>query len=172
MSAPTTRREALIALAITGAATAAPAALLAKGHSHREAWDAAMTRWHKARAVERAADHRWQAAADTYADITGKHPLKPVSEGGIIRVLDEPGRLSGFTQADHVVEAASEALSAVSRELILLQAPDSEALLWKLDHLFGSEAMTGEETHAPGYCLAWMDAVMDDARRLLTVGRA
>ena len=50
--------------------------------------------------------------------------------------------------------------------LIKMPAPDHAAFLWKLEQLFGPEARDAED-YSPGWCAEWMNAVMDDARRLL-----
>lgn len=54
----------------------------------------------------------------------------------------------------------------VESTLIEMPAPDRSALLWKLERLFGPEAWDGDD-FSPSWCAKWMNAVMDDARRLL-----
>lgn len=67
------------------------------------------------------------------------------------------------------LDKLSDELSDAQTRLLKVPAPDGEALLWKLDHLFGEE-QTGD------YCDAWsMDLInplLADARRLLSQGRA
>jgi hypothetical protein len=56
----------------------------------------------------------------------------------------------------------SEATDAV----ISTPAPDGQALLYKLEYLYGTEAR-GSGGSGPSYCAEWMDAFMADAYRLL-----
>jgi hypothetical protein len=50
--------------------------------------------------------------------------------------------------------------------LILMPAPDQTALMWKLEHLFGPETRKPED-YCDAWCAEWINAVMDDAGRLL-----
>jgi hypothetical protein len=52
-------------------------------------------------------------------------------------------------------------------DLITMPAPDLSALLWKLDRLFGEGGGRSTGDSGDAYCGEWIDAVMDDARRLL-----
>lgn len=56
--------------------------------------------------------------------------------------------------------------TALESELILMPAPDSSALLWKLEYLFGSPARS-EDDYCDSWCAEWMNQVMSDVRRLL-----
>lgn len=53
------------------------------------------------------------------------------------------------------------------RELVIKPAPDLAALLWKLEYLFGAEARKDDE-FCDSWCPEFVNALMDDARRLLT----
>jgi hypothetical protein len=59
--------------------------------------------------------------------------------------------------------------TALESALILMPAPNSSALLWKLEYLFGSPARS-EDEYCDSWCADWMNQVMSDIRRLL--GRA
>jgi len=65
-------------------------------------------------------------------------------------------------ESDRLCDAQCE----IESTLIQMPAPDRAALLWKLEHLFGPETR-GENEYSDGWCAAFMNAVMDDARRLL-----
>lgn len=53
-------------------------------------------------------------------------------------------------------------------DLIVMPAPHASALLWKLEHLFGPESREKDDFSA-SWCAQWINAMMSDARRLLTV---
>lgn len=55
---------------------------------------------------------------------------------------------------------------SLESDLILMPAPDQTALKWKLEHLFGPETRKPED-YCDAWCAEWINAVMDDARRLL-----
>lgn len=59
-----------------------------------------------------------------------------------------------------------DAHGAIESTLIEMPAPDQSALLWKLERLFGPEAWDSDD-FSPSWCAKWMNAVMEDARRLL-----
>ncbi|NIJ07610.1 hypothetical protein FHS31_001206 [Sphingomonas vulcanisoli] len=52
-------------------------------------------------------------------------------------------------------------------DLIAIPAPDHAALLWKLEHLYGPSARAYDGS-GPTYCAEWVNALMNDARRLLS----
>ncbi len=86
------------------------------------------------------------------------------------RKVEEHGRDTSYTQAAERNDRLDEARYNAKWELIRTPAPDGEALLWKLETLFGPDASHdgsvtpwSEEAIAP---------VMADARRLLSHGRA
>lgn len=72
----------------------------------------------------------------------------------------------GLDQAGAEADRLSEIQCDIETQLISTPAPDHAALLWKLDHLFGAEARD-PDGYSPSWCAAWIEAVMDDARRLL-----
>lgn len=72
-----------------------------------------------------------------------------------------------FEQSEANGEAANDAESA----LLVTAAPDREALLYKLERLFGPE-VRDEEGFADAWCPEWVNAFMADARLLLPQGRA
>lgn len=63
------------------------------------------------------------------------------------------------------LDAISDRFADIASAMITTPAPDRPALLFKLEHLFGDDPTAG-------YCAEWMEAVMADAHRLLSVGRA
>lgn len=65
-------------------------------------------------------------------------------------------------ESDRLCDAQCE----LEGTLIQMPAPDRSALLWKLEHLFGPETR-GDDQYSDGWCAAWMNVVMDDARRFL-----
>ena len=77
----------------------------------------------------------------------------------------------GMDEAENKWEALGERMAEAEGALIEMPAPDMEALLWKLDHLFGP-AIHGTENYSNSYCSAWINAVVADARRHLASGRA
>ncbi len=86
------------------------------------------------------------------------------------RKNEEHNRATGYTQAAERNDRLDEARYNAKWDLIRTPAPDGEALLWKLETLFGPDACHdgsvtpwSEEAIAP---------VMADARRLLSHGRA
>jgi hypothetical protein len=54
----------------------------------------------------------------------------------------------------------------IESKLIAMPSPDRSALLWKLEHLFGPDAWDSDD-FSPSWCAKWVNAVMEDARRLL-----
>jgi hypothetical protein len=66
---------------------------------------------------------------------------------------------------DAATDAALDRYSAAESALITMPAPDTAALHWKLERLFGEEADGGQDAGA--YCNEWITALMADARRLL-----
>lgn len=72
----------------------------------------------------------------------------------------------GFDATGEESDRLCDAQCAVEGSLIEMRAPDRSALLWKLERLFGPEAWDGDD-FAPAWCAKRMNAVMEDARRLL-----
>ncbi len=86
------------------------------------------------------------------------------------RKVEEHGKNTSYTEAAERNDRLDEASYNAKWDLIRTPAPDGEALLWKLETLFGPDACDNgsvtpwsEEAIAP---------VMADARRLLSKGRA
>ena len=161
-----TRREALAGLATAAALGAMPAAALGHSLTDRSTWDAAMREYVAAKASADATRKRWHAAADTYKGLTGHLPW------AIGHDEDKAvSRLTGFAQLEHVIDDVAERECDAAARLVKMPAPDGEALLWKLEHLFG-EVERDDGGYGASYCGEWMDAIMSDARRLLITGRA
>lgn len=78
------------------------------------------------------------------------------------RVCESLGTDAAGAESDRLCDAQC----AIEGTLIEMPAPDCSALLWKLERLFGPEAWDGDD-YSPSWCAKWMNAVMDDARRLL-----
>lgn len=73
----------------------------------------------------------------------------------------------GLDAAEARWEAADDELTAAEEALVMLPAPHGEALLWKLELVM--EVSNGSSA---GWDEKWVDAIMADARRLLSAGRA
>jgi hypothetical protein len=164
MSAPeSARREALAAFAIAPVIAAAPAVALAKGVD-RSAWNAAVAAYEKADADADKAIARWDRARDTYIALTGREPgHEPHDEA--------TARLCGFTQLNSTIDEWGDRVGDAVERVLQLPAPDNEALLWKLEYLFGKELDDGGASTACWSAEAFAPT-MADLRRLLTVGRA
>ena len=80
--------------------------------------------------------------------------------------LDARKRL-GYDAATDEVERRCDWMCDRESELIKLPAPDCTALLWKLERLFGP-AVRNEGDYCDSWCPDWINAVMDDARSLLS----
>jgi hypothetical protein len=78
---------------------------------------------------------------------------------------------TGAEAADDRTEALADAESEAWNTLLLTPAPDQQALLYKLDLLF-CEDRGGNDDYSDSWSMKLIDAVMADARRLLTQGRA
>ncbi len=87
------------------------------------------------------------------------------------RLKAEAEEVSGYNAASDKSDELSDAAVSAWSDLIRMPAPDTEALLWKIETLFGPDGRDGE-----GFGDAWsgevLDAVMLDARRLLSARRA
>lgn len=78
------------------------------------------------------------------------------------------GVRTGFAAAGDRVDEALAAVDDIESELLRMPAPDGEALMWKLEFLYGEDAR--EES---GYATQdIVDAYMADARRFLVKGHA
>jgi hypothetical protein len=71
-----------------------------------------------------------------------------------------------YDQLDPRGDAADEALSDATSALMQVPAPHGAAILWKLDHLYGPEAMAPDADAVPSYCMKWMSVFIADVRRL------
>lgn len=76
----------------------------------------------------------------------------------------------GYHKSAETLDDLADSYFAQCSNLMTIPAPDAPALLWKLEHLFGTEVDRGDD-YCSGYSTSWMGAVMSDARRLLD-GRA
>lgn len=72
----------------------------------------------------------------------------------------------GYDTASEESERLCNAMCEREGELLEMPAPDREALLWKLDRLFGPDTREQDDFCA-SWCPQWINAMMDDARRLL-----
>lgn len=77
------------------------------------------------------------------------------------RVHDSTSEADNSTAYDCACKLRHDAWDA----LILTPAPDYAALGWKINELFGAEAMKGEEGD-PGWAREFTDAIAADANRL------
>ena len=73
----------------------------------------------------------------------------------------------GYNAATDQVERLCNLMCDRERDLLLMPAPDRSALMWKLERLFGPE-VRNEDDFCDSWCPEWINAVMDDARRLLS----
>jgi hypothetical protein len=69
------------------------------------------------------------------------------------------------TRLEEAYESAIDELGDAESALMEAPAPDTTALLWKLERLWGEDVERGES--GGSYCHEWMAALMADARRLL-----
>lgn len=72
----------------------------------------------------------------------------------------------GYEAASDEVERLCNLMCDRERDLLLMPAPDHRALLWKLERLFGP-AVRSEDEFCDSWCPEWINAVMNDSRRLL-----
>lgn len=82
-------------------------------------------------------------------------------EAAMQRINDSLGYGAAYDRNEDLGHAAYEAETA----LILMPAPDAEALLWKLDNLFGAGA-TGDGDYSPSYSMEWINRIIADVRDL------
>jgi hypothetical protein len=68
-------------------------------------------------------------------------------------------------------DALVEETCAAESVVITTPAPDHDALLWKMERLFGPDVRPDEDS-GDCWCAEWMNSVLADARRLLAQGRA
>jgi hypothetical protein len=87
------------------------------------------------------------------------------------RRLDaEAERATGYAAASETYERLATEECDLHTALIQTPAPDAEALLWKLEELFGE--VRGEDRSCDPWTGVLVEPVMADARRLLSRGRA
>ena len=70
---------------------------------------------------------------------------------------------------DHIskqIDKLCDFTCACESELITLPSPDQNALMWKLERLFGPEVRKDDQ-YSDSWCAKWINALMSDARRLL-----
>lgn len=164
----TTRRAALAALALSvpfaGTIAAAISTPAKAATFDRTAWDQAFATYQRAKAASEAHDaitepHIARFRAEVAANPNSSGAERAELWGRIVpRHLDDEGEVLG--------EAHYEAAKA----LVTIPAPDGPAFLWKLEYLWGGD--DEGDGYGASYSGAWMAAIMADARRLLSVGRA
>jgi hypothetical protein len=71
-----------------------------------------------------------------------------------------------YDEISDELDRLCEALCASENELLTLPSPDQNALMWKLERLFGPEVRK-EDQFSDGWCPEWVNALMADARRLI-----
>lgn len=165
MSVPATRREALTGLAITAALGPMPASALAEGVSNRAAWNAALAAYEKANKDADIAHARWNKSAETYEAITGRR----VWDKG--QLDHAAARLSGFAQLNHNIDDWGDRLADAADKVLAIPAPDHEALLWKLEYLFGDDLDKGAGSTSC-WSAEFFAQTMADIRHFLSGGRA
>lgn len=79
-----------------------------------------------------------------------------------VATCEQLGRDAICDESERLCELQCEAES----DAIQTPAPDFNALLWKLDRMFGPEAC-GPGGCSPSWCPEWVNALMADAHRLL-----
>lgn len=78
-------------------------------------------------------------------------------------------RESGLSVAAKACDAAREAESAARKRLMQTPAPSEQEALWKLEQLFGEQALQEEEDdYLPTWNLDFCRQFFDDVRRLLS----
>ena len=82
------------------------------------------------------------------------------------RLRDENDQRHGYSAASDRTDEADDALCEAERRLILMPAPDGDALMWKLEHLYGGCAKN-PAGDSPNWSNSYVNAVVADARRLL-----
>lgn len=75
---------------------------------------------------------------------------------------------TGYDAINDECDRLCDAQCKCESNLIVMPAPHAAALMWKLEHLFGSESRDEDDCGA-SWCSEWINAVMRDARRLLGV---
>lgn len=75
----------------------------------------------------------------------------------------------GYDAASDEIQRRCDLMCDRENELLTMPAPDSHALMWKLERLFGP-AVRDNVDYCDSWCAAWINAVMDDARRHLGAG--
>jgi hypothetical protein len=87
------------------------------------------------------------------------------------RLDQEANDAAGYDAASDALDAACDRVADADAALIQTPAPDTEALLWKLEQLNELSGPEGAESSA-GWSAGTVNAVMADARRFLSHGRA
>lgn len=114
--------------------------------------------------LERIASERPSPELDIYRQIIAADEARQAARKRI-------AERTGYAAACDRENVAEEALSDAESALLRMPAPDCEALMWKLEFLYGEEARDSDD-YAPAWALPIVDACLADARRLLSTGRA
>lgn len=75
----------------------------------------------------------------------------------------------GIQAVDDESERLCDIQCDLENRLLEIPAPDTAALLWKLDYLFGPETL-GNKNYCDAWCARWIAVLMHDARRLIGRG--
>jgi hypothetical protein len=105
--------------------------------------------------------------------------LHRLDEYPLVQVRDEAARIRdawhdhratavriGADAAADESERLGDKAAECERTLILMPAPDMTAFLWKIERMYGSESGRADGEESDGFCGAWTDALVADARRL------
>jgi hypothetical protein len=168
------RRATLAALAFAGTAIAPLGALAMGGTLDRTAWDRAFLAYQRAKAAR---DH-FERTHMAPANAAFRAALPDGGEGGIVGKSPAYRELWHAAYDRHIGHVAlrgepideistrlTDAVTNKALALHRLPAPDNEALLWKLADLWADEPTAS-------YGGGMVEQVLDDARRLLSNGRA
>ena len=100
-----------------------------------------------------------------------EYPLPQVrDEAARIRAAWQGHRATSVRIGEDAASDESERLGdqamECERALILTPAPDMTAFLWKIERMYGAESGRADGEESDGFCGAWTDALVADARRL------
>lgn len=140
----------------------------------RAAWDAAFTKVQATKAeLDAYTAEVWQPAYDAEKaneEAHGFHGFpETANEHAARRQIPNAGTWLVENIEDHQ-EALGAAHCNAESTAMATPAPDGEALAWKMDRLFGPEAMDSEDGHVPLWSKAYVAQTIADIARL--TGRA
>ncbi|HEX8579921.1 MAG TPA: hypothetical protein VF655_10050 [Allosphingosinicella sp.] len=87
------------------------------------------------------------------------------------RLDKEANDAAGYDAASDALDASFDRIADADAALLQMPAPDAEALLWKLEML-NELSGPNEDQSSAGWSAKTVNAVMADARRILSQGRA